>query len=70
MAKKPMRWTPEKIRDLRRRYGETQDDFRLRLGVTVTSLAGWEQGRGRPTGSAQLLLDRLEEDLARSTKRK
>lgn len=57
-----MRWTPDAIKDLRRRYEEPQDEFCRRLGVTPNALRIWEQGRGAPSGSAQLLLDRLEED--------
>lgn len=55
-------WTPKKIRDLRLSYGETQKQFALRMGVSVTSVAWWEQGRSTPTGSAAKLLDRLRED--------
>lgn len=58
-----MRWTPEKVRLLRKAYGESQDEFCHRCGVTPQGLRLWEQGRGRPSGSAQLLLDRLQEDL-------
>ena len=58
-----MRWPPEKIKELRERYGETQAVFRLRLGITVTTLANWEQGRFEPTGTGLLMLDRLAEDL-------
>jgi DNA-binding transcriptional regulator YiaG len=57
-------WTPKKIRDLRNAYDESQTEFSRRMGVTVTTIANWEQGNGQPTGSAQKLLDRLEEDLA------
>lgn len=62
--KKKMRWTPEKIVALRRAYGELQTEFHKRVGVSVTSLSMWEQGHGKPSGAAQLLLDRLEQDLA------
>jgi DNA-binding transcriptional regulator YiaG len=58
-----VKWTPEKILDLRERYGETQKVFCHRVGVDYTTIRWWEQGRGKPLGSAELLLDRLEEDL-------
>lgn len=58
-----MRWTPDKIKNLRKRYDERQEDFCLRLGVSVPALRHWEQGLGEPNGSAQILMDRLEEDL-------
>lgn len=58
-----MTWTPEKIKDLRKRYGEEQEEFCLRLRVSVHALRHWEQGRGRPIGPAEEVLDRLVEDL-------
>lgn len=57
------RWSGVEIRELRKRYGETQEEFCRRLAVTVDSLRGWEQERGDPIGPAHLLLSRLEEDL-------
>lgn len=57
-----MLWPPEKIRSLRNMYGESQNVFCRRLGVTADALQHWEQGRGAPNGSALLLMDRLEED--------
>jgi DNA-binding transcriptional regulator YiaG len=55
-------WTKERIKELRKQYGEKQDEFRHRLGITLSTLRCWEQGQGQPSGSAQILLDRLEED--------
>ena len=59
-----MIWTPEKIKQLRKGFGERQEDFCHRVGVTLAALRHWEQGLGEPSGSAQLLLTRLHEDLA------
>lgn len=56
-------WDGEKIRALRAAYGESQSEFHRRLGVTLSSLAHWEQGNGTPGGAARLLLARLEEDM-------
>jgi DNA-binding transcriptional regulator YiaG len=56
-------WTPDKIRELREAFGERQVDFCRRVGVSLPALQCWEQGKGEPGGSAQILLDRLEEDL-------
>lgn len=61
--KKAMTWVPDKIRLLRAGYAESQEVFCRRLGVTVDAYRLWEQGRGQPSGPAQLLLSRLEEDL-------
>lgn len=57
-----VKWTAEKILELRKAYGESQGTFAVRLGLTVDALRFWEQGRSPPNGSAQRLLDRLEED--------
>lgn len=56
-------WTPSKIKSLRQGYKETQTDFALRLRVSKGCIANWEQGISTPLGPAEVLLDRLEEDL-------
>jgi DNA-binding transcriptional regulator YiaG len=56
-----MAWTAERIRELRKAYGETQETFCKRLGVHVETLRSWEQDRGTPTGPARILLGQLEE---------
>ena len=60
---KPMH-DPKEIRDLRKAYGEKQEEFCLRVGVSVGALRDWEQGRREPLLPIQLLLTRLKEDLA------
>lgn len=62
-------WTAERIRELRNRYEEKQEEFCQRLGVGAGALRHWEQGRGEPSGSVRILLDRLEEDLRKGEKR-
>lgn len=56
-------WTPKRIRDLRTRFGEGQVEFCKRLRVSVDALRFWEQGRGKPSGPVEELLDRIEADL-------
>lgn len=58
-----MVWPPKRIKHLRKQFGESQPIFCERLGVIVDTYRLWEQGRGKPNGSALVLLDRLEEDL-------
>ena len=53
-------WTPERIRELRDSYDETQDAFCERLGVGVEALRFWEQGRGKPSGPVRILLEQLD----------
>ena len=52
-------WTPEKVKALRRSYGETQLKFGQRLGTTQAVVARWETGAFRPSRMARLLLDTL-----------
>lgn len=63
MKGKPKKWTARRIKELRMLYGERQEQFCIRVGLTLSALRWWEQGKGKPSGSARLLLDRLEEDL-------
>jgi transcriptional regulator with XRE-family HTH domain len=63
-------WTPERLKNLRRLYGEhfgkkteTQAELAARLGVAVSTLEWWERGKGEPSGPSARLLDRLEEDI-------
>lgn len=60
---KEMPWTPERIKNLRRRFGENQDEFCQHFRVSVDALRHWEQGRGAPSGPIEVILNRLEEDL-------
>lgn len=63
-------WTPEKIKVLRSEYGETQAEFCMRLRVSLSALRQWERGASRPIGPAELLLDRLQEDILKGEPRK
>lgn len=56
-------WSADDIKTLRQRYDETPSVFCGRIGVKPDALRIWEQGRGAPNGSAELLLDRLLEDV-------
>lgn len=55
-------WNAKRIRALRERYGESQPRFAARLRVHADTLRWWEHGRGSPSGPAEALLDRLQED--------
>lgn len=57
-------WTAEKIKALRKKgYNETQEEFARRLRISAAALRNWEQGVNPPIGPAEVLLDRLQEDL-------
>lgn len=47
---------PIDIRAIRLKLGRSQSEFALMIGVSVSTLQNWEQGRRRPAGPAQALL--------------
>lgn len=57
-----MSWNGEKIKALRDRYGETQEEFANRIGVAVGTLRFWEQDQGPPNLTAQKLFVFLQRD--------
>ena len=56
-----MKWTPERIKTLRRRMGLTQAEFAPKIGYgPLTSVSSLETGRRKPGRAACLLMDVLE----------
>lgn len=58
-----VKWMPERVKELRKRYGDIKRVFGARLGVSEDMVWEWESGKRSPTKTIALLLDRLEEDL-------
>jgi putative transcriptional regulator len=50
------RFAPTDVKAIRARLGKSQSQFALMIGVSVSTLQNWEQGRRRPEGPAQALL--------------
>lgn len=50
------------IKELRSRMDLSQPDFATLLGVEVSTLRNWEQGRRQPTGPAKALLRAIRND--------
>lgn len=44
------------VRELRSKFGLTQDKFAAIIGISVGTLRNWEQGRRKPEGPARVLL--------------
>lgn len=44
------------IKKIRERIGLSQSEFAALLGTSVNTLQNWEQGRRKPRGAAQVLL--------------
>lgn len=53
---------PVDIRAIRERLGLSQSEFALMIGVSVSTLQNWEQGRRTPEGPARALLKVVEEN--------
>lgn len=47
---------PADIRSIREKLGKSQSEFALMIGVSISTLQNWEQGRRRPEGPARALL--------------
>lgn len=48
------------IRNIRKEYGLSQQKFAELFGISVSTLRNWEQGRRKPTGTANVLLRVLQ----------
>ena len=44
------------VKKLRDNYGLSQDKFAALMGISVSTLRNWEQGRRKPEGPAKVLL--------------
>ena len=49
-------FAPVNVKAIRLRLGKSQSEFARMIGVSVSTLRNWEQGRRRPDGPARALL--------------
>jgi len=49
-------FNPADIKGIRQKLKKSQAEFALMIGVSISTLQNWEQGRRRPDGPAQALL--------------
>ena len=47
---------PLDIKEIRAKLEQSQSEFALMIGVSVSTLQNWEQGRRKPDGPARALL--------------
>ena len=47
---------PEEVQSIRKKLQKSQSEFAQMIGVTVSTLQNWEQGRRQPHGPARALL--------------
>lgn len=55
-------WDAERVRALRQRRGENQQQFAERLGTRQQTVSEWERGTSHPRRMAQRLLTLLAEE--------
>ena len=51
-----IRFEPADIKSIRKKLDKSQTEFALMIGVSVSTLQNWEQGRRQPEGPARALL--------------
>jgi len=56
-------WNPDRVRQLRKRYGLTRKQLGDLTGVTITTIYLWEMGQRKPSRTAEILLSRIEQEL-------
>ena len=49
-------FTPYDIKEIRSKLNTSQSEFAMLIGVSVSTIQNWEQGRRRPEGPARALL--------------
>ena len=49
-------FAPVDVKAIRQRLGKSQSEFASMIGVSISTLQNWEQGRRRPEGPARALL--------------
>ena len=55
-AKKPYDLSEPDVTAIRRKYRLSQAKFASLLGISISTLRNWEQGRRKPEGAARVLL--------------
>jgi len=55
-ASRAFEFRPADVKAIRDGLGKSQSEFALMIGVSVSTLQNWEQGRRRPEGPARALL--------------
>ena len=49
-------FSPADIKAIRKKLNKSQSEFALMIGVSISTLQNWEQGRLQPEGPARALL--------------
>lgn len=55
-ASRRFEFLPPQIKEIRKKLNKSQSEFAHMIGVSISTLQNWEQGRRRPEGPARILL--------------
>lgn len=55
-ASRVIEFKPADVKAIRRKLRKSQSEFALMIGVSISTLQNWEQGRRSPEGPARALL--------------
>jgi putative transcriptional regulator len=55
-ASRTFKVSPANIKSIRQRLNKSQSEFAMMIGVSISTLQNWEQGRRKPEGPARALL--------------
>ena len=55
-SSRTLKFTPADIKIIREKLHQSQSEFAMMIGVSVSTLQNWEQGRRVPEGPARALL--------------
>jgi len=55
-ASRTFNYDQPNVQNIRKKYGLSQEKFAILLGISVSTLRNWEQGRRKPDGPARVLL--------------
>lgn len=61
-ASRSREFKPTDIKSIRKKLGMSQSEFAMMIGVSLSTLQNWEQGRRRPEGPARALLKIVSKD--------
>ena len=55
-ASRRFEFSPPDIKKIRKKLNKSQSEFAFMIGVSLSTLQNWEQGRRKPDGPARVLL--------------
>jgi len=55
-ASRRFEFAPPDIKQIRNKFKKSQSEFAFMIGVSLSTLQNWEQGRRKPEGPARALL--------------